>query len=97
MLIIISYDVNTTTPAGRQRLRRIAKACQNWGLRVQNSVFECQLDWSQWLLLKDKLEAICDPTSDSLRFYNLGNKYHEKITHYGTKPTPDLNNDLLEI
>ncbi len=97
MLILVSYDVNTVTAAGRRRLRQIAKACQNWGIRVQNSVFECNLDWSQWLTLKAQLETICDPALDSLRYYNLGNNYHNHIHHYGAKPTPDLSQDLLDI
>ncbi|MGN0886086.1 MAG: CRISPR-associated endonuclease Cas2 [Candidatus Spyradenecus sp.] len=97
MLILVSYDVNTVTAAGRRRLRQIAKACQNWGIRVQNSVFECHLDWSQWLTLKAQLEAICDPALDSLRYYNLGNNYQNHIHHYGAKPTPDLSQDLLDI
>lgn len=97
MLILVSYDVNTTTAAGRRRLRQIAKACQNWGIRVQDSVFECHLDWSQWLVLKAKLETICDPQLDSLRYYNLGNHYQNHIHHYGAKPTPDLGQDLLDI
>ena len=97
MLILVSYDVNTVTAAGRRRLRQIAKACQNWGIRVQNSVFECHLDWSQWLTLKAQLETIFDPALDSLRYYNLGNNYHNHIHHYGAKPPPDLSQDLLDI
>lgn len=97
MLMLVSYDVNTVSAAGRRRLRRIAKACEDWGVRVQNSVFECYLDWSQWLLLKAKLESICDPDCDSLRYYNLGNSYKEKVVHYGAKPTIDPVADTLLV
>ncbi|MGN0826331.1 MAG: CRISPR-associated endonuclease Cas2 [Kiritimatiellia bacterium] len=97
MLMLISYDVSTTTTEGRKRLRQVAKLCQNWGTRVQNSVFECHLDWTQWLTLKAKLETSCDPKHDSLRYYNLGNNYKERIIHYGAKPTLDTATDLLII
>ena len=97
MLMLISYDVSTVNTAGRRRLRRIAKECSNWGVRVQNSVFECHVDWSQWLALKASLEAICDPDTDSLRYYNLGNKYEGKVIHYGAKPTVDPSVDALVV
>lgn len=97
MLMLVSYDVNTMDAAGRRRLRRIAKQCENWGVRVQNSVFECSVDWSQWVALKDRLEAICDPELDSLRYYNLGNNYKEKVVHYGAKPTIDPMSDTLLV
>lgn len=95
MLMLVSYDVSTVNPAGRRRLRRVAKACEGWGIRVQNSVFECNLDWSQWVALKAKLESICDPVCDSLRYYNLGNNYQEKIVHFGAKAVPDIGHDTL--
>ncbi len=97
MLMLVSYDVNTVNAAGRRRLRRIAKVCEDWGIRVQNSVFECTVDWSQWLGLKAQLEAICEPTVDSLRYYNLGNNYKEKVVHYGVKPTVDPAADTLIV
>ncbi|MBR3923351.1 MAG: CRISPR-associated endonuclease Cas2 [Kiritimatiellae bacterium] len=97
MLMLVSYDVNTVNAAGRRRLRRIAKVCEDWGVRVQNSVFECTVDWSQWLALKAQLEAICEPEVDSLRYYNLGNNYKEKVVHYGAKPTVDPSADTLVI
>lgn len=97
MLMLVSYDVNTVSPEGRRRLRRIAKECQNWGVRVQNSVFECYLDWSQWVALKGKLEAICDPELDSLRYYNLGNKYEGRASHYGAKQTVNPDKDALIV
>jgi CRISPR-associated protein Cas2 len=97
MLMLVSYDVNTVNAAGRRRLRRIAKVCENWGIRVQNSVFECTVDWSQWLALKAHLEAICEPSVDSLRYYNLGNNYREKVVHFGAKPTVDPVADTLIV
>lgn len=97
MLMLVSYDVSTINAAGRRRLRRIAKACEGWGVRVQNSVFECTLNWGEWIALKAKLENICDPEMDSLRYYNLGNNYQEKVIHYGAKPTPDMGHDTLVI
>lgn len=97
MLMLVSYDVNTTNATGRRRLRRIAKACEDWGVRVQNSVFECSVDWSQWIALKGRLEAICDPDLDSLRYYNLGNNYKGKVVHYGAKPTVDPVADTLLV
>jgi CRISPR-associated protein Cas2 len=84
MLVVVTYDVNTEDPAGRKRLRKIAKECVNYGQRVQNSVFECLLDGAQYRLLKAKLCDIMDPSTDSLRFYNIGNQYHSKIEHFGT-------------
>ena len=95
MLMLVSYDVSTVDRAGRRRLRRIAKACTNWGLRVQNSVFECHVDSAQWVRLKAAIESICDPKTDILRYYNLGNRYHGKTEHFGAKPVPDPETDLL--
>ncbi len=96
MLIIISYDVNTETAAGRKRLRKIAKECVNYGQRVQNSVFECSLDTVKLRVLKDKLQSLMDKEADSLRFYNLGEKYSGKIEHFGIKSGYDAN-DILEV
>ena len=81
ILILITYDVSTQDAAGRKRLRKVAKECVNYGQRVQNSVFECVLDSSQLLIVKDKLLSIIDAKTDSLRFYNLGNKYQKKVEH----------------
>ena len=85
MLVLISYDVNTSDAAGRGRLRRIAKECVNYGQRVQNSVFECSLDAAQYKLLQAELRQLIDPEKDSLRFYNLGNHYESRIEHIGVK------------
>jgi len=97
MLMLVSYDVNTEDTEGRRRLRQIAKVCEDWGIRVQNSVFECTLDWAQWIALKSKLESICRPDLDSLRYYNLGNNYQGKVEHYGAKPTVDPATDTLIV
>lgn len=86
MLILVTYDVNTETSAGRARLRKVAKVCTNYGQRVQNSVFECLLDASQYVELKAKLEKIINTEKDSLRFYELGNKYKNKVVHIGVHP-----------
>lgn len=85
MLVLITYDVDTTDAAGRRRLRQIAKQCVNYGQRVQCSVFECSLDAAQYRSLQAKLCKQMDPEKDSLRFYNLGNHYERKIEHFGVK------------
>ena len=83
MLVLTTYDVNTEVPAGRRRLRQIAKQCVNYGQRVQNSVFECMLDTAQCKVLQSKLLSIMDLEKDSLRFYYLGKRYESKIEHFG--------------
>lgn len=85
MFVLVTYDVNTETGAGRKRLRKVAKACERYGQRVQNSVFECILDAGQCKLLKSELEEIVDKEKDSLRFYYLGNKYQTKVEQVGKK------------
>lgn len=95
MLILITYDVNTTTAAGKRRLRMVAKKCVAHGTRVQNSVFECILDNAQFKLLRHELEQLIDPDSDSLRFYTLGNHYESKVTHIGAKETFALEGELI--
>ena len=83
MLVLITYDVNTETAAGKARLRKVAKQCVSYGRRVQNSVFECILDQAQCVLLKSILTDLIDENVDSLRFYYLGNKYQTKVEHIG--------------
>lgn len=83
MLVLITYDVNTETDAGKRRLRKVAKQCVNYGRRVQNSVFECILDNDKCVSLKAILEGIIDKEVDSLRFYYLGNNYKTKVEHFG--------------
>ena len=85
MLVLITYDVNTETVSGKKRLRKVAKQCENYGRRVQNSVFECILDQAQSVVLKQSLIDIIDENVDSLRFYYLGNKYQTKVEHVGVE------------
>ena len=95
MLILITYDVNTQTAAGRKRLRQVAKQCVNYGQRVQNSVFECQMDSAKYKQVKSLLEKIIDKEVDSLRFYNLGDKYKNRVEHVGAKPSFDVTEPLI--
>ena len=85
MLVLITYDVNTETASGKKRLRKVAKQCENYGRRVQNSVFECILDQAQSVMLKQILSYIIDENVDSLCFYYLGNKYQTKVEHVGVE------------
>ena len=96
-MVLISYDVSTKDKEGRRRLRRVAKACLNRGQRVQNSVFECDMDPAHWAELKHALTEIIDPAQDSLRFYQLGSNWQHRVEHIGAKPTLDLRNDPLLI
>lgn len=89
MFVVITYDVNTKDPGGRQRLRKVAKMCVNYGQRVQNSVFECDADAATFVRIKNGLLNLIDPQKDSLRFYYLGNNYAHKIEHIGTKTSYD--------
>jgi CRISPR-associated protein Cas2 len=95
MMVLITYDVNTEDKEGAKRLRKIAKVCLNYGQRVQNSVFECSVDAAQYKLLRSKLCDIMDESKDSLRFYNLGNSYQNKIEHFGSKDTYDAAGILM--
>lgn len=85
MLILVTYDVVTKTAAGRKRLRKVAKQCENYGVRVQNSVFECVVDAAQFKQLKLTLIDLINENEDSLRFYQLGNNYQTKVEHIGVK------------
>lgn len=89
MLVLITYDVNVTSLTGTKRLRKVAKQCQNYGQRVQNSVFECVLDPTQFLELRLKLESIIDLELDSLRYYMLGSNWKNKVVHIGAKESYD--------
>lgn len=95
MLIVITYDVNTETKAGKTRLRKVAKTCVNFGQRVQNSVFECMLDAAQYRILKHRLEQLIEPKTDSLRFYNLGDRYDNRVEHVGAKETYEPEGTLI--
>lgn len=83
MMVVITYDVNTEEPKGKKRLRKVAKTCEKYGQRVQNSVFECLLDATQYILVKHELEQLIDISEDSLRFYKIGNKYKNQIEVVG--------------
>lgn len=87
MMVLISYDVATTDNEGKTRLRKVAKECQNHAQRVQNSVFEADLDYSNFLKLKARLIKLIDKEKDSLRFYYLGNNWEKRIEHIGAKDT----------
>ena len=95
MLVLITYDVNTETAAGRSRLRKVAKQCTNYGQRVQNSVFECNMDAAKCRQVKAILEEIIDKDKDSLRFYYLGVNYKNKVEHIGAKPGFDVTETLF--
>ncbi len=95
MLVLITYDVNTQTAAGRSRLRKVAKQCVNYGQRVQNSVFECNMDAAKCRQVKAILEDLIDKESDSLRFYYLGDNYKNKVEHIGAKPGFDVTETLI--
>lgn len=95
MLVLICYDVNTETKDGRSRLRKIAKACVNYGQRVQNSVFECQIDEANFRLIQEKMLQIIDHDLDSLRFYRLGNNYKNKIECFGADSSFDVTDALI--
>lgn len=95
MLVLITYDVQTSSAGGAKRLRKVAKVCQNYGQRVQHSVFECNVDATQLTALKIELENLIDREKDSLRIYQLGNNYKKKVEHIGVKPTLDLDDPLI--
>ena len=95
MLVLVSYDVSTIDKPGRRRLRRVAKACGDYGQRVQYSVFECMVGDTQWVMLKDRLMKEADPKQDSLRFYFLDKTAAEKVMHYGCKQPRDLSEPLV--
>lgn len=95
MLILVTYDVSTMTKHGKRRLRQVAKKCEDVGVRVQNSVFECVVDAGQLKTLEIELKQLIDPTTDSLRFYRLGNKYKSKIKHIGAKESLRVEDPLI--
>ena len=95
MMILITYDVNTGDASGRKRLRRVAKQCVNYGVRVQNSVFECQADAAQWRKLKQLILNEIDVNKDSLRFYYFGDTQKLKCEHFGTKEAIDVEKPLV--
>jgi CRISPR-associated protein Cas2 len=95
MLVLVSYDVSTRTEAGKRRLRRVARLCEDRGQRVQNSVFECLVNAAQWVTFRASLVAEVDPAVDSLRFYFLGNSWKGRVEHVGAKPAYDPEAPLI--
>lgn len=95
MMVLVAYDVDTETKEGRARLRRVAKECENFGQRVQNSVFECQVDPAQWADLRFRLLDIIEPTKDSLRFYFLGKNWRPRVEHQGAKEGYDPDGPII--
>jgi CRISPR-associated protein Cas2 len=97
MMVLVTYDVETTTSIGRTRLRKVAKSCVNYGQRVQNSVFECVLDPAQFSELKNRLLSIIDEEKDNLRFYFLGKRWESRVECYGNSETYNPESDSLII
>jgi len=95
MYVLVTYDVSTSTPEGKKRLRHVAKTCLNFGQRVQNSVFEMKVDPAQWTDCKNQLQSIINPSEDSLRFYYLGANWHRRVEHVGAKPSYDIDGPLI--
>jgi len=95
MFVIVSYDVATSEKGGQRRLRRVAKACKDFGQRVQYSVFECIVDPAQWTVLKERLISEIDPQNDSLRFYYLGSNWQHRVEHVGAKEPLDQEGPLI--
>ena len=95
MMVLVSYDVMVTSPGGQRRLRKVAKACTDYGQRVQYSVFECVIDPALWVKLKNTLEKLIDDKTDSLRYYYLGANYKRRVEHVGAKPSYDVDGPLI--
>ena len=95
MYVLVTYDVSTMTPAGRGRLRRIAKVCENYGMRVQNSVFELSVEPDQWISCRGQLCREINPKEDSLRFYFLGRNWRRRVEHVGLAEKPDVESPLV--
>lgn len=95
MMVLITYDVETMTPLGAKRLRQVAKECQNYGQRVQNSVFECILTEAQFTILRNKIASIIDDQKDSVRFYLLGNNWNRRVEYLGKRTSYDVTADLI--
>lgn len=95
MLVLVTYDVSTTSEEGRRRLRRAAAVCLDYGQRVQNSVFECNVNAEQWTRMRLRLLKVIDPEQDSVRFYYLGRSWRRRVEHHGTKPSTDLEGPLI--
>lgn len=95
MFILITYDINTTTKDGSRRLRRVAKICENYGQRVQNSVFECKVDEGQFRIIKHQLSEVINLEKDSLRFYRLGKNYEKTVEQIGKNNSYNIEDPLI--
>lgn len=95
MYVLVTYDVATATPKGQKRLRRVAKTCLDYGQRVQNSVFEMEVDPALWTECRGRLLDLIEPSEDSLRFYFLGDNWHRRVEHHGSKPSYDVDGPLI--
>lgn len=95
MLVLVTYDVSLLSSGGQKRLRRVARICEKYGVRVQNSVFECIVDQAQFLQLRNSILKEIDKETDSIRFYRLGNQYREKVEHYGVAPSIQVDEPLI--
>lgn len=95
MMVLVTYDVATSSPNGARRLRRVAKACRDFGQRVQFSVFEIEVEPAQWVALRARLEGLVDLKQDSLRYYFLGANWRRRVEHVGAKPNDDLHGSLI--
>ena len=95
MMVLVTYDVASDTKEGRRRLRAVGRACEDWGQRVQFSVFECDFDPAQWTALRVRLIDIIDSSTDSLRFYMLGREWRRRVEHVGAKPSLDMDGPLI--
>ena len=95
MYILVTYDVETSDKAGQRRLRRVAKACQDYGQRVQNSVFECELTEVQFCVLKNRIKEIMDQSTDSIRFYHLNKNEARRVEVMGVETSFDVNEALI--
>ena len=94
MVVLVTYDVETKDPAGQKRLRHVAKACLDYGQRVQYSVFECKIDPAQYTEFKQRILKIIDQDTDSVRFYNLGKNWKRRVEHFGAKEPYDIDGFL---
>jgi CRISPR-associated protein Cas2 len=95
MMVLVSYDVSTKTASGVRRLRKISETCLDYGLRVQNSVFECNVDPAQWEILKDRLLSLYNAEEDSLRFYYLGSNWKRRVEHNGKGTIDDIEEPII--
>ncbi len=97
MMVLITYDISTEDAGGARRLRHVAKICQDYGIRVQYSIFECEVTPAQWVVLRDRLLSAYDEDSDSLRFYQLGANWKKRVEHQGAKASFDMFRDTLLV